>query len=65
MLGDATQVPIRQAMLRVPLFLIVEAYVKMLRSDRENKAAHWMGLLGSATGMASAGFWLLRGAPLH
>ena len=65
MLGDATKVPIRQAMLLVPIFLIVEAYVKMLRNDRENKAAHWMGLLGSAAGMASAGYWLLRGAPLH
>lgn len=65
LLGDATKVPIRQAMLLVPIFLIVEAYVKMLRNDRENKAAHWMGLLGSAAGMASAGYWLLRGAPLH
>ncbi len=65
MLGEVTKVPIRQAMLLVPVFLIIEAYVKMLRNDRENKAAHWIGLLGSAAGMASAGYWLLRGAKLH
>lgn len=65
MAGKAAEVTIRQAMLLVPLFLIIEAYVSLLRTDRENRLGHWAGLVGSAAGMAGAGFMLLRGAPLH
>lgn len=65
MVGKATAVPIRQAMVLVPLFLIIEAYVGLLRSDRENRLGHWAGLVGSAAGMAGAGIMMLRGAPLH
>ncbi|MDX6768986.1 MAG: hypothetical protein SF051_05600 [Elusimicrobiota bacterium] len=65
LLGQKTGVPIRLAMVLVPLFIITEAYVKLLRSDRENRVGYWAGMTGSAAGMAGAAFLLLKGAPLY
>lgn len=65
LLGQAAHVPIRIAMILVPLFIVVESYVQLLRSDRDNRFGHWMGLLGSAAGMAGAAFLLLKGAPYY
>ncbi len=65
LLGQKAGVPIRLAMVLVPLFIISEAYVKLLRGDRENRVGYWAGLVGSAAGMAGAAFLLLKGAPLY
>jgi hypothetical protein len=65
LLGQAAQVPVRIAMILVPAFIVVESYVSLLRSDRENRYGHWMGLLGSAAGMAGAAFLLLKGAAYY
>lgn len=65
MLGEAAHVPVRLAMVLVPMFLITEAYVKLLRADRENRYGYWAGLTGSFAGMASATYLLLRGAAVY
>lgn len=65
LIGESAQVPIRLAMVLVPLFIVVESYVLLLRSDRENRYGHWAGLLGSAAGMAGAALLMLRSAPLY
>lgn len=62
MLGQRSGVPIRIAMIIVPAFIVIESYVTMLRADRENRLGHWMGLLGSAGGIAGASWMLLKGA---
>jgi fatty acid desaturase len=65
LIGQAAQVPVRIAMIIVPAFIVVESYATLLRSDRENRYGHWMGLIGSAAGMAGAAFLLLKGAPYY
>lgn len=65
LIGQAASVPIRIMMVVVPLFIVVESYVQLLRSDRENRFGHWAGLVGSAAGMAGAAFLLLKGAPYY
>jgi hypothetical protein len=65
LIGQYANVPIRLAMLAVPLFIVSESYLSLLRSERENRFAHWAGLVGSAAGIAGAAFFLLKGAPYY
>lgn len=65
LLGRSAQVQIRQAMVLLPLFLIMESYMKLLRADAVNRRSYITGLAGSALGLAGAGFLLLRHAPIH
>jgi hypothetical protein len=64
-LADRADIQARLAMVGLPLLLILEAYVKLLRSQPRNRPSHWSGLIGSSAGMVIATFFLLRGAPLH
>jgi hypothetical protein len=52
-------------MVGFPLFLIFEAYVKLLKTEPRNRPSHWTGLVGSMSGMILAGFFLMKGAPLR
>jgi len=63
--ANASDVQARLAMVGFPLFLIVEAYVKLLKTETARRPSHWSGLAGSAGGMVLAGWFLLRGAPLR
>ncbi|MFI5362585.1 MAG: hypothetical protein ACHQ49_11500 [Elusimicrobiota bacterium] len=64
-LTNSADVQARLAMVGVPLFLIAESYVKLLRDEPQNRPSYWSGLIGSGGGMILAAFFLLRGAPLH
>ena len=64
-LAQLAAVQPRLLMVGVPLFLIVEAYSKLLRAEPQNRPANWSGLVGSSGGMAAVAFLLLKGAPLH
>jgi uncharacterized membrane protein YkvI len=64
-MANSSDVQTRLAMVGFPLFLIVEAYAKLLRAEPQNRPSHWTGLIGSSGGMVLASFFLLRGAPLH
>jgi len=64
-LADASDMQIRLAMVGLPLLLILETYVNLLRKEPHNRPAHWTGLIGSCSGMVLAAVLLLRGAPLH
>ncbi|HXT00316.1 MAG TPA: hypothetical protein VN915_06550 [Elusimicrobiota bacterium] len=63
--ANASDVRARLAMVGFPLFLIVEAYVELLKKEKARRRSHWSGLAGSAGGMVLAGWFLLRGAPLR
>jgi hypothetical protein len=63
--ANASDVQARLAMVGFPLFLILEAYVKLLKMEPARRASHWTGLAGSAGGMLLAGWFLLKGAPLR
>lgn len=65
LLGRSVHVQIRQAMVLLPLFVIMEAYMRLLRADAVNRRAHVTGLAGSALGLAGAGLLFLRHAPIH
>lgn len=65
LLGRSVGVQIRQAMLLLPLFVIMESYIKLLRADAANRRSYLAGLSGSALGLAGAGLMFLRSAPIH
>lgn len=65
LLGRSVQVQIRQAMVLLPLFVITEAYVRVLRSGAVDRRSCLVRLTGSSLGLAGAGFLLLRHAPIH
>jgi hypothetical protein len=65
LLGTWASVPIRQAMILLPLFVITESYVKRMRADSANRRSYLIGLTGSALGMIGAELLFLRSAPIH
>lgn len=65
LLGKWAAVQIRQAMILLPLFVITESYVKLMRADLLNRRSYMLGLAGSVLGSAGAWLLFLRSAPLH
>lgn len=65
LLGRTAGVQIRLAMVLVPLLVVMEYYVKEIRSDAANRKSYFAGLAGSAGGIVSAAFLMLRGAPIQ
>lgn len=65
LLGRSVGVQIRQAMLLLPMFVIMESYLKLMRADLANRRSHLVGLSGSALGLAGASLLFLRHAPVH
>lgn len=65
LLGRRFDVQIRLAMFLLPLFVIMESYVKRMRADLVNRRSYLLGLGGSVLGMLSAGLLFLRNAPIH
>ncbi|MDP3543337.1 MAG: hypothetical protein Q8T11_12785 [Elusimicrobiota bacterium] len=65
LLGKWAAVQIRQAMILLPLFVITESYVKLMRADLVNRRAYLLGLAGSGLGLAGAWLLFLRSAPIH
>lgn len=65
LLGKWAAVQIRQAMILLPLFLIAESYVKLMRADLVNRRSYMLGLAGSGLGLAGAWLLFLRSAPIH
>lgn len=65
LLGKWAAVQIRQAMVLLPLFVITESYVKLMRADLVNRRSYMLGLAGSGLGLAGAWLLLLRNAPIH
>lgn len=55
---------IRQAMIYLPLFLIVEAHVRRMREHPEERKLQLLGIAGVAAGMLGGMAALMRGAPL-
>jgi hypothetical protein len=65
LIAKSSDAQVRLLMVGFPLFLIAESYTKQLRAEPRSRASNWAGLIGSSAGMLLAGFFLLRGAPLH
>jgi hypothetical protein len=65
LLGKLTQVPVRQAMFFLPLFVISESYVKLMRDAPADRRSHLLGLTGSGLALASAWLLFLRDAKIH
>lgn len=65
LLGGAAGVKIRMAMVIFPLFLILESHVKQLRANPSDRRACFADMIGSAAGIASAAYLMLRGAPIQ
>lgn len=60
----ATGEKIRQAMIYVPLFLIVETHVRRMREHPSERKLQLLGLFGVIGGILGGMFVLMRGAPL-
>jgi hypothetical protein len=65
LLGRQFDIQIRLAMFLLPLFVIMESYVKRMREDLVNRRSYLLGLGGSVLGMLSAGLLFMRNAPIH
>lgn len=65
LLGKWAAVQIRQAMILLPLLVITESYVKLMRADLANRRSYILGLAGSGLGLAGAYLLFLRSAPIH